>query len=359
MRFTVKRTEFSNKLSQVFNVAGKKTPKEILKNVKATVSDGKLTLHGTDEEVALQVTIPVEDARDGVCLLTPKVAMICREANHETISLVAEDNRVVITSGFSEWELDTEPADNFPSFASVDSESFEVSAKEYCTAVDRTAFATDVASTRYSLHGILHEKSESSLTLAATDGRRLSVHEVFASEGTSFRHVIPVRAARSVQDICESSENVTIRSSDKAVAFETDNGVVHTRVVEGRFPKYQDVIPSDTSVSIQAVAGPLQAAIRQAMIVTNEESRGVNFAFEREGNLTLKAVGSTVGRSNIKLPLQCSGDISLDIDPQFMLDILKAVPADTSFVIDATDSTHAVKITAAETIGVIMPLSRD
>jgi DNA polymerase III subunit beta len=132
------------------------------------------------------------------------------------------------------------------------------------------------------------------------------------------------------------------------------------RLVEGRFPKYQDVIPRDFNTSIELVASPLLSAVRQAMIVTNEESRGVDFTFA-DGTLTLTSVGQDVGSSKIQIPIGYDGEpIVITFDPKFVQDFLRVLEPASPLTLNLIDGNSAAVFRAEENYTyVVMPLSRE
>jgi DNA polymerase-3 subunit beta len=136
---------------------------------------------------------------------------------------------------------------------------------------------------------------------------------------------------------------------------------ITSRLVEGRFPRWRDVLPSrPEAVTIDMTVGPLHSAIRQAAIVTNNESRGVDFAFGH-GSLVLSGVTADVGESRVELPISYDGDeIVLCLDYRFVADFLKVLDSEKTFTLNLVDSDSAALCETDDGYGyVIMPLARD
>ena len=235
-------------------------------------------------------------------------------------------------------------------------------------AIRRTLFATDVESTRYALGGVLVEPGPNGLTLAATDSRRLAVVEFPCSKhgdpagGPASGAVIPSKAMSLIERSIAGAEDdevwIAMRNND--VLIKSGNGTIVSRLVEGRFPKYRQVIPAESPIAIDMVAGPFYTAVRQAQIVTSDESRGVDFTFH-DGTLTLQSQAADVGASKIELPISYSGDsLTITFDPKYVTDFLKVLDPETSFVLNLTDGeSQAVARVGGDYTYVIMPLSRD
>ena len=353
----------------VSGVVPSRTPKDILKNVKLIVADQQATLVGTDQEVGIRYQLPeVEtDSAGEVLLPTQQVQAILREIQDEVISLEATDGTVWVRAGSSEFQLSTKDSAEFPDVEGFSDESYHtVPGKTLKQLVHRTIFATDVESTRYALGGIQLELSRDSVTLAATDSRRLAViHGSCSAHGSVGEEqqtpVVPSKAMSLIErSIPDDDQDVWIAVRNNDVLVKTGPSTIYSRLVEGRFPKYQDVIPHDYQAKIDLVVGPFHSAVRQAMIVTDEESRGVDFSFG-EGTLKLSSQAADVGASTVELPIGYDGEtIVVTFDPRFVSDFLKVLDPASQVTLNLIDGASAAVFTAEENYTyVVMPLSRE
>ena len=155
-------------------------------------------------------------------------------------------------------------------------------------------------------------------------------------------------------------EDVFIAVHSNDVLVKSGNSTVYSRLVEGRFPRYQDVIPGHSEATIDLVVGPFYSAVRQAQIVTNEESRGVDFVFSK-GLLTLKSQAADIGQSTIELPVPYEGeDLVITFDPQFIAEFLRILGSESSVKLDLIDAESAAVFRTEDSyIYVVMPLSKD
>ena len=144
------------------------------------------------------------------------------------------------------------------------------------------------------------------------------------------------------------------------VLVRSGNSTIYSRLVEGRFPRYRDVIPRDASVNVELVVGPFLTTVRQAQIVTSDESRGVDFTFS-EGNLTLQSQAADVGASKIELPIPHNGEtLTITFDPKYVAEFLRVLDPETAFTLHLSDGeSQAVARVGEGYTYVIMPLSRD
>ena len=353
----------------VSGVVPSRTPKEILKNVKLTVADQQATLIGTDQEVGIRYQLPeVEtDSAGEILLPTQRVQAILREIQDDVISLEAEEGTVWVRAGSSEFRLSTEDPAEFPDVEGFSDENYHtVAGKTLKQLIQRTLFATDVESTRYALGGVQIELTRDSITLAATDSRRLAVIRSNCSAQGAVseeqqKPVVPSKAMSLIERSVPDDEQdvwIAVRSND--VLVKSGLSTIYSRLVEGRFPKYQDVIPQDYRAKIDLVVGPFHSAVRQAMIVTDEESRGVDFSFGN-GTLKLSSQAADVGTSTVEMPIGFDAEpIVVTFDPRFVSDFLKVLDPASQVTLNLIDGASAAVFTAEENYTyVVMPLSRE
>ena len=198
--------------------------------------------------------------------------------------------------------------------------------------IRRTIFATDVESTRYALGGVLVELSDDSITMVGTDGRRLARMSAPAEAengavAPTGSPVVPVKALKLIERNLDDDDppvHLAIQAGT-AVLVRTERAIIYSRLVEGRFPRYQDVFPSSVEVKIPMEVGPLRLVVEQASIVTSEESRGVDFRFS-DGLLRLSSQAADVGRSHVELPIAYEGkDVEITFDPRYLTDALRTL----------------------------------
>ncbi len=369
MKLKCPRTMLAAAFQTVSGVVPTRTPKEILKNVKLIVADQQATLIGTDQEVGIRYTLPeVETDSSGEALIpTQRMTAILREIQDDTISLEVDDGTLWVRAGTSEFRLSTEDPAEFPDVEGFTGEDYHaVPGKTLKQLIHRTIFATDVESTRYALGGVRLELTPDSITLAATDSRRLAVtHSTCSAKGNVTEEkgepVVPAKAMSLIErSVSDDDQEVWIAVRNNDVLVKSGQSTIYSRLVEGRFPRYQDVIPAESKAQIEMVVGPFHSAVKQAMIVTDDESRGVDFSFG-DGTLKLSSQVADVGASKIEMPIGYDGDeIVVTFDPRFVSDFLKVLDPAAQVTLKLIDGNSAAVFTADDNYSyVVMPLSRD
>lgn len=369
MKLECHRPSFLSALQVVSGVVPSRTPREILRNVNLQLNQGTAVLIGTDQEVGIRHEIVnIETESTGQILLpAARVTSILRELQDDRVVLEATERSLVIRGGQSEFKLSTEDPAEFPPVPSFEDESyFSVPANSLREMIRRTVFATDVESTRYALGGILLEFTPEKATLAATDSRRLAVvHspcELVGEPNTeSVSPVVPSKAMQLIEkSLADSEEPAFIAVHSNDVVVKCGGSTIYSRLVDGRFPPYAGVIPSEFSSSVELVVSQFYSAVRQAQIVTSEESRGVDFQFS-EGKLALASQAADVGESNVELPVPYTGNaVTITFDPKFVADFLRIVDSGTSVTLHLIDAeSPAVFMTDDGYRYVVMPLSRE
>ena len=339
-------------LTSAFQMVGaavpSRTTKDILKNVKLEVGPQGAILIGTDSECSLRCELPGVECTDrGEALLpTARVMQILRELNDELVKIEATSDAIWIRGGFSEFRLSAEDPADFPPVANFEDEDyFILPANEFRQAIRRTIFATDPESTRYALGGVLLELTPERATLVATDSRRLAVMHIgcrvqgTAPDGGS-QPIIPKKGMDLIEkSLADDVEEIHLAVHANDAVLRCGQTVVSTQLVQGRFPDYRKVIPASFNTSIPLPVGPFHSAVRQAQIVTNEESRGVDFTFA-SGSLRLSSRATDIGQSKIELPISYDGaEMTITFDPRFVADFLKVLdPASKSSCMERGDA---------------------
>jgi DNA polymerase-3 subunit beta len=353
------------------SVAPSRTTKEILHNVKLEVTGEQVALLATDLDLGVRVPVNgVELATAGKALLpVARMLAILRESNDDALELSLGESGLSIIGTNSRFQLPSANPDEFPTIPQFEQSDYcEVAGRLMREMIKRTVFATDADSSRYALGGVLLEMTDETITAVGTDGRRLA-----SMAGPAKRHadqeddqllsaIIPTRSLALIERAIGDGEQliqVAVRSND--VTVRTERAVIYSRLVEGRYPNWRQVIPNRTeSVKVACTVGPFYAALRQAAIVTDQESRGVDFQFG-DGSLVLAARTAEVGESRIELPIPYTGPtIALTMDHRFVGDFVRVLELDTVFDIEiSTSSDPAVFRTSDGYQYVVMPMARE
>ncbi|MDA0832583.1 MAG: DNA polymerase III subunit beta [Planctomycetota bacterium] len=368
MKLNCHRGSLSSALQIVSGAVPARTPKEILKNVKLQVTDSEISLIGTDLETSIRHVIKdCESDQSGEVLLhTARLQSILREIPDERVALEVTPEALIVKGGRSRFRLAVQDPSEFPTIAAFSEENYHlIDAATFREMIRRTIFSCDVESTRYALGGVLVDLGGDSVTMAATDSRRLSVISspctVHGTVGETNSPVIPHRAMSLLEkSLAEGDEQVKLAVRGNDVVVQAGQSTLYSRVVDGRFPRYQDVIPKEFNATIELVAGPFYSTVRQAQIVTDQESRGVDFEFSAD-TLTLVSKAPDIGESRVEHPISYSGsEMKITFDPRFLAEFLRVLDAETQVHFCLIDPQSAAVFKVGESYTyVIMPLAQD
>ena len=372
MQLTLQRHSFTNAFQTVAGAVPSKTTKDILKNVKLQVSRGTLTLLGTDSEIGLRCDVPDVDCdTPGEALLpTSRLLAILRELTDDVLKLEITADAIWIRCGYSEFRLSaTDPADFPPVAVFQEDDYYVIPAPVLRQLVRRSIFATDTESTRYALGGVQAEFTNDKAIFAATDSRRLAVvsgalkivGKGQADNVSKTPPVIPSKAMTLIErNLTDDKTDAHIAIHPNDIAVRIGSVTITSQLVQGRFPDWRKVVPTKFSATIPMVVAPIYGAIRQSMIVTSEDSRGVDFTFTN-GTLKLSSQTADIGQSRIELPIQYESKESLKctFDPRYIADFLKVLDPATSIDFKLISHEDPAVLTADGYTYVVMPLSRD
>lgn len=368
MKLTVNRLSFLKALQTADRAVPSRTTKEILKNVKLMATTNAIVLTGTDTEIGLRVEVSdVVKCDGGECLLpTARIMSILNElTNDGEVTFEVDNQDIWIRGASSEFRLLTEDPKDFPPVGTFTDEAyFKMKASDLRRLIRRTIFACDSESTRYALGGVQVEFANGRAIFAATDSRRLAVDHapcevVGPATAPSTPPVIPSKAMKLLLAIAEDEGEALIAFNSNGISIKCGLAALTSQFVQGRFPDWRKVMPTSAEVTIDLVCAPFFGAIRQAMIMRNEESRAVDFSFTK-GRLRLKADVADMGASKIDIPVAFEGaDMAISFDPQYFADFLKAIDSSQQVQLKLISKEDPALLQVGEYQYIVMPLSKD
>jgi DNA polymerase-3 subunit beta len=366
----IDRSALLEALTAVMPAVPSRSPKPLLMNVLLSLDPDGSEIIGTDLEVGIRHRLIGVHADAPVKLLLPPVRLkqILSTSDDDEIAFRVDGDKVQISGRRSQFNLPLEDPDLFPLPPEFGASAFHaVSPADLRRLIRCTIYATDDTSQRYALGGCLLEvTADTMIAFVATDGRRLSRQVVgCVTEGEvaiAGMPVLPKKCLMLVDKVLdEDEESVRISVTDNAVLFRTESATIYSRLVEGRFPKYSDVLPSSSETVVTVEAGVLLDGCLSAAIMTSEESRGCDLAFSGD-NLRLSSQSADVGAGMIDLDVTpVSGEsLTLTLDPRYVIEVLKPLDRGDVVRIEMTDakSPVAFKVEPGHT-SIVMPLTRD
>lgn len=370
MKIICEREKFLAAFQTAAMVVPSRSPKDILKSVKLTVDEHVATLMATDLEVGVRIEIVgvTTEAPGTVLLPVERFGPILRESSDATLRIEVTSRGVEIRGERSEFKLPIARADEFPEVPTFDAGQYhEVPARLLRELIRRTLFATEPESTRYALGGVLLEFEAERIIAVGTDGRRLAKMEGPARSvnGHLPRDTMTIVPARSMllieRALSDADGEVFVAARANDVMVRSPRAVIFSRLVEGRFPRWRDVFPVRQNVArIPMAVGPAYAAIRQASVLVNDESKGLDFKFG-EGTMVVAASGSEIGQSRVEMPIAYDGPpLSIALNNKFVADFFRVLDPQMNCTIELENSESAALFTTEDGYGyVVMPLARD
>jgi len=334
MKFIINREQLLKPLQSVSSVVERRQTLPILSNVLLSVTDNQLFMTGTDLEVELQTQIPLENCEMGeVTIPARKFLDICRALpDHANIELVLQENRVVIRSGKSRFVLSTLPANDFPKIEAI-KETVELAIAQNVLkhAIDKTQFAMAQQDVRYYLNGMLLEVNEGNLMLVATDGHRLALCDTAQDLDCSeqVQVIIPRKGIIELSRLLEGEEEtVTFQLGGNFVRISTSNMSFTSKLIDGRFPNYQNVLPSNTDKEVVCEREPLRQALQRVSILSNEKYRGIRMNFT-PGMLKIFAHNPEQEEAEEEVEIDyCGEELEIGFNVNYIMDAVSAGNSD-------------------------------
>lgn len=334
MKLSINREALLRPLQQVAGVVERRQTLPVLANVLLQVTENELSITGTDLEVELVGRAALEGAEPGdITVPAKKLLDICRELPEKAeVDLEEVDQRLVIRSGRFRSTLSTLPATDFPSVEKSTTEmSTTLNSKAFRKLVDRTSFAMAQQDVRYFLNGMLIEIGEGFVRAVATDGHRLALSNLAVEQNDqSPRQVIvPRKGVLELQRLLHDlDEDIAITIGSNHLCAESSEYILTTKLVDGRFPEYQRVIPKDGDKVIFADKQELRQALNRTAILSNEKFRGIRLALSN-GALQLSANNPEQEEAEETVSVDYEGDeLEVGFNVGYLQDVLNVLESD-------------------------------
>ncbi|MCX6949764.1 MAG: DNA polymerase III subunit beta [Opitutae bacterium] len=371
MKFKINRDHFSNGLAQVLNVVGSKAAMPILSNVLIEAEKDCISLTTTNLDLGIRCKIKAEVKEGGsVTLPVKRLATIVRELPNVDVAFDSTANhQVKIASGGSNFRIMGIGAEEFPKLPdSTDDKTYTLEQGEIATMLSNVSYAQSTDETRFILNGVYFNFKDEKLTLVATDGRRLAlVSKELAVPATSAGAIIlPAKTVAELLRLLGKGDKLKIAFNERRAAFQIDTGkdtsglidsiYLFSKVVEGNYPNYQQVIPKETHQRIKLERELFLQCVHRAALVTSEKSNSVKIKLS-SNLLEITASSPDFGESHESMAIAYSGvDLQVAFNPQFVMDPLRALTKDEVFFELKDEVSPGVFKTLESFVCVIMPV---
>nr|MBA2460139.1 DNA polymerase III subunit beta [Gemmatimonadales bacterium] len=311
-----------------------KTTLPILSNILLEATGDGIRLSGTDLDISVSTTVSASVDQEGaITLPARKLVEIVRELPSAAIRLTASgEQRVTIECGRSKFRLLGLPREEFPAFPGVKFEGgWRVASRDLQKLISHVAFAASTEESRPILNGVLWELKPERMRMVATNGHRLARMDIPASPAggaTQADLIVPPKALEQIRRLFGSDEEVEIARSENHLGFRSATTQVYTRLIEGPYPNYEQVIPRENDKAATADKAALTAALRRMSIVASDQTHRIRMAFAN-GSCKLSVQTPDLGEAQEELGVSYEGDpLEIGFNAAYLLEILKFIPTD-------------------------------
>jgi len=333
MKLSAARDVLLKPLQAVIGVVERRQTMPILSNILLVAKNGQLSVTATDLEVELVAKTDVEVESGGeITVSGRKLLDICRALpDGATVDVSVSGEKLNVRSGRSKFALATLPAAEFPSVEDVKaSQTISVAQEVLGRLIEKTHFSMAQQDVRYYLNGMLLESGGSHLRTVATDGHRLALcqAELDGAKLDEQQVIVPRKGVLELQRLLSGEGTVDIVLGANHIQIELDGIRFTSKLIDGRFPEYDRVIPKDSSNELSAGREVLRGALQRTAILSNEKYRGIRLII-RSGAVVLQAHNPEQEEAEEELEVSYTGDdIEIGFNVNYLLDAIGAVDSE-------------------------------
>jgi DNA polymerase-3 subunit beta len=367
MQIVCSKAELLKGIQIVQSAVSSKSTLPVLSNILIETRTNQLKLAATDLEVGVRCLIKAEVVKEGALTVPAKTFsdFVRTLPDNQEIKISTEDaTRMEVKSGKTRCVLLGLPKEDFPVLPEFPEDSaVTIETKTLLQMIRKTSFAASTDETRYILNGVYFMLDKGTARMVATDGRRLAFMACpVQDKKTNVAVIIPSKAIREVERLLTTegmgADHIKISITENQVAFKMGETVVISRLIDGHFPNYDQVIPKTAEIRLQLAAKDLLTMTQRAALGSGERGGAVRFSLEKG---RLRATGSAQGRVEVEdeLPVDYSGaNLEIAFNPQFVLDVLKNGDASQVYLELTTSLNPGVirPVGDEEMLSVIMPM---
>lgn len=367
MELIVSREKLSKALNIVSRVAvGAKSTLPILSNVLIKAEKEKVSVTTTNLDMAIVDYVPVISAKDG--LITVPARLLAEFVQNlpagEKVKLVADKNKVKVTAGKFSSTINGISAEDFPELPEINEDKaviYKMGVDDFKTGLSEVIVAASGDTTRPALTGVYFNTADGALYIAATDGYRLAEREFISKIKSDVSAIVPTASLQEVlRSIPEDAEEIEILFDDNQVRFRVGEVEITSKLIDGTFPDYRQLIPRDNEIKLEVNREELNRFVKIAALFARESNRAIICdADAKKGVFSVSSISNEVGenRSEIETKVNKSGKIKLD--SRFLMDALNALE-ESEVKLEFTTGTTPILITNLKNEKyrhIIMPLN--
>ncbi len=372
MHITCKREALLKGIQTVQAVVGTRSTLPVLANVLMEAKGNQMDMTATDLEVGIKCSVDVEVLEPGAITVPARtLSEVVRELPSEEIKIgVGENNRVEINSAQAVFNLMGLPKEDYPVLPKFKGEGeFLIEGKLLGEMIKKTIFSVSQDETRYVLCGIYFQVAKGKLTMVSTDGRRLSFisKEIGVDKKKEAKVIIPTKAVNELNRILAQFETrgeaeevgkVKVSIEENQIGFVIDDTILISRLIEGHFPNYEQVIPRKSSITLKIKTEELLQATKRVALLTTGKSNSIRYSLKKN-ELIVSANTEGLGDARDVVEIEHAGEeMEIAYNPQFLIDVLRNIGCEEVFF-ELTNSLNPCLIRPTgeeEYISIVMPM---
>ncbi|MCD4780126.1 MAG: DNA polymerase III subunit beta [Candidatus Omnitrophica bacterium] len=337
MKIKISKENLLAGIQTVYNIVSNKISLPILSNILLQTKDNKLILNATDLDIGISCEVPVDIVGEGgITIPAKRFSDIVKELPQGEITINAKkNNQVDIEGQLCRFKLNGLPKDEFPKFPEFkDKEVFQLDQELLKEMFQLTAFAVSHEESRYVLNGVLLEIIDNHIKIVATDGRRLAKIQKQLKNVTKkeISVILPIKAVQEIMRNLTDEGVVSFVVGSNQVLFDIDSVLIATRVIEGDFPNYNQVIPKETTTKIKVLTKDILSAIRRANLLATPDFQAIKFEVFKD-KLVVSKQTPDIGESREEVVIEYTGEeLVVGFNPQYLIDYLKNINEKYSFM---------------------------
>ena len=333
MRLTISREKLQEGLNAVAASIPGKTTLPVLANILVETTERGIKLSGTDLDIAVSTEVAADVEMAGaVTIPAKKLSEIARELPPAPVRIAAiGEQRITLECGRAKFKLLGLPRDEFPTFPSVKfDDSWRIRSGDLQKLISHTAFAVSTEESRPILNGVLWELRSDRMSMVATNGHRLAKMDVpIASDSAPSNDlIVPPKAIEQVRRLFPAEEELEIGRGENHIGFRSPFTAVYTRLIEGPYPNYEQVIPKDNDRVAVADKVSLISALKRMSVVASDQTHRIRLSFN-SGMLKFSVQTPDLGEAQDELPVRYTGDqLDIGFNASYLLEILRYIPTE-------------------------------
>lgn len=332
MNFIITRQNLHNGLAAVSASIPSKTTLPVLSNILFEAREDGVWMSGTDLDVAVRVKVPA-DVKEAGSLTAPgkKLQEITRELPDQPVEVTTRGDQIELKCGRSQFKFNGLPAEEFPTLAQIHFEDgWTVQGKDLYSLIHHTAFAVSTEESRPILNGVLWELRDGGMRMVATNGHRLARMGIpaAASGKVSADFIVPPAALQHVQRLLKSDEEVQVARNGNHLGFRSGPTEVYTRLIEGTYPNYEQVIPRDNDKAATLEKKSFESAVRRMAVVASDQTHRIRLRFE-PGRVHLNVLTPDLGEGHDEVEIGYDGaELEIGFNANYLLEVLRYMPTE-------------------------------